>query len=406
VKRGAIVALALPCVGIGCYRRNIVECADQTDCEYVNGTCTVNPTTGHQWCTYADPTCPSGSRWAEVLTGDDLDGMCVGGGGDQDADLDPDAEPCVPRIAWEHEGATPTAVWIGALDGTDQRIVTSGVADPVGSPRWSPQGNRIAYVAQSAIWVVDTLGGAPAPVSVPGPGMDSGPEWTPDGTGIVFRHYEGGTNVITRVDAAGGSATPLSDAENVAPQFSVGPSGAIAFESHRDGNAEIYVMDANGFNETNITNDPQTDKNPVWSPDGTKIAFRSNRDGTEDIWTMDADGGNPTNLNALDGSETVNKFSWFPDATKIVFDKVAGLSASVWVMNADGTGSHAIVSVPSYIDAYPTISSDNSRVAWVRVMDISAPDSEIWIATVDGADPVRITNSPETDRAPVWPACP
>jgi Tol biopolymer transport system component len=199
--------------------------------------------------------------------------------------------------------------------------------------------------------------------------------------------------------------TPLSDSTNILPQFSIASDGRIAFDSHRDGNAEIYVMDANGFNENNITNDSSADTNPVWSPDGSKIAFRSARDGTVDIWVMDPDGGNPTNLNALDGSESVNQFRWFPDGTKIIFDKVAGLSASLWVMNANGTGAHAIVSVPDYIDAYPVVAMDSAKLAWMRVMDISNPDSEIWIANIDGTDPLRITNSTDLDRAPVWPAC-
>ena len=74
----------------------------------------------------------------------------------------------------------------------------------------------------------------------------------------------------------------------------------IAFVSHRDGNPEIYVMDADGGNLRRFTNNPDKDWTPSWSPDGKRIAFASNRDGqfidgspnisAYEIYVMDADG--------------------------------------------------------------------------------------------------------------------
>ncbi len=75
------------------------------------------------------------------------------------------------------------------------------------------------------------------------------------------------------------------------------PDGTkIAFTSDRDGNFEIYVMNADGRNPTRLTSDPATDNFPAWSPDGTKIAFDSRRDGNFEIYVMNADGTNPTRL--------------------------------------------------------------------------------------------------------------
>ena len=86
--------------------------------------------------------------------------------------------------------------------------------------------------------------------------------------------------------------------------------GKIAFDTDRDGNYEIYVMDADGSNQTNLTNNPAQDGYPSWSPDGSVIAFISDRDGNYEIHVMDADGSNLTNLTnnpASDGSP-----SWLP----------------------------------------------------------------------------------------------
>ena len=80
------------------------------------------------------------------------------------------------------------------------------------------------------------------------------------------------------------------------PTPTPGPSGRIAFDSNRNGNYEIYVMNADGTGQTKITNNSANDLVPAWSPDGSRIAFDSYRDGNFEIYVMNADGSGQTRI--------------------------------------------------------------------------------------------------------------
>jgi len=116
-----------------------------------------------------------------------------------------------------------------------------------------------------------------------------------------------GTNYYVLIDAtafadnAGNSFAGISGTADWAFKTASGTTpttnGKIAFYSDRDGNEEIYVMDADGSNQTNLTNNAAADNVPRWSPDKSKIAFYSNRDDVNgEIYVMDADGSNQTRL--------------------------------------------------------------------------------------------------------------
>ena len=90
----------------------------------------------------------------------------------------------------------------------------------------------------------------------------------------------------------------LASMERPAEAAFPGSNGKLTFASNRDGNYEIYTMNADGSNQTRLTNNSEGDFRPAWSPDGSKIAFDSQREtnGPVQIYIMDADGSNQTRL--------------------------------------------------------------------------------------------------------------
>ena len=116
----------------------------------------------------------------------------------------------------------------------------------------------------------------------------------------------------------------------------------IAFTSFRDGNREIYVMDADGGNPQRLTKHINFDLSPSWSPSGENIAFQSFRGGSFEIYMMDADGANLRNLTNNNDANDESP-SWSPDAKQIAFasgDKVARAKDrfifDIYVMDIDG----------------------------------------------------------------------
>lgn len=141
--------------------------------------------------------------------------------------------------------------------------------------------------------------------------------------------------------------------ESAAKNQTQAPQGKIVFHSSRDGNMEIYMMDADGTNLSRLTNHPANDGYPSISKDGRKIVFISDRDSNSEIYRMDSDGSNVVRI------------------TK-----------------------HPAV------DTEPSISDDGTKIAFISNRD---SHGEIYIVTANGLDLKRVTNDPKTIKHnPRW----
>jgi TolB protein len=136
----------------------------------------------------------------------------------------------------------------------------------------------------------------------------------------------------------------------------------IIFVSDRNGNWEIYLLNAKGLR--NLTRHPALDSDPAWSPDGSKIAFASNRDGRKsDIYVMDADGRNVRRLTRDPAEDCLP--SWSPDGRRIAFTSYRDGKGEIYVVDVDGGNLRNLTNYPAANDIEPAWSPDGGKIAFV-----------------------------------------
>jgi Tol biopolymer transport system component len=196
----------------------------------------------------------------------------------------------------------------------------------------------------------------------------------------------------------------------------------ILFSSARDGDFEIYVMDANGedvrqltTNEAEGTNEAD-DGSPSWSPDGTRIAFTSTRDhegdgiGSQEIYVMAADGSDQTRLTQNETAEV--GAGWSLDGESLRFARPAvpepttekeAYRFGLAEMRADGSEVRMLFEPSGLLTWDAAWSPDGGKVAFTACEIVERRlDCEIWLASGDGSDVRRLTDTTGRSNHPAW----
>ena len=246
------------------------------------------------------------------------------------------------------------------------------------------------YKAQAIVWIVLTS----VAVSLSAQSL-VGPK-------ILYSAHDGTDYEVYSAEVIGvspiqlGSAVQLTDNsfEDTVPTWS--PDGSkIAFSTDRDGNSEIYTINADGSGLARLTDNDVTDVDPMWSPDGTRIAFATARPQTEF-------------QEHLEENQSVQPFA---NIGRSNLRKLAtGLNFDIYMMNTDGSRAINLTNSPNTDDTRPVWSPDGSFVAfdgaYLRVPPTAPGKSEVYVLQVDGSDGVipitQPTTPPETHEAPAW----
>ena len=282
-------------------------------------------------------------------------------------------------------------------------------------PVWSPDGNSIAFFSDRGgnpdIYImkpdgsqVEQLTRDPfASLYFTKSSEDRSPSWSPDGSQIAFD--SGRNNLkLTYIDhdiyvmaADGSHVKRLTDdgADEGGPRWS--PRGELIAYAKMDYFSEqglienpawdIYVMNADGTQQMQLTKDPSNELEPSWSPDGGKIAFISDRNGQNfDIYVMNADGSNVRQLT----DDSANEFGpvWSPDGKQIVFNSDRNGNVQLFMINIDG--SHLMqLTKDSSNSAYADWSPDGKRIVFESDRDTG--HANIYVMNADGSNTVQLT---------------
>ncbi|MFL5798413.1 MAG: TolB family protein [Actinomycetota bacterium] len=231
-----------------------------------------------------------------------------------------------------------------------------------------------------------------------------------DGTKVAFANEVGGISTV-RIDGIGLRDLSLPfQAQD--PAWS--PDGSqIAFAGIRNGNADIYVMGADGSNVRRLTRSPGDDGDPSWSPDGSLIVYDDSgtqplvngHSATQEIFTVSVGGGSPVRLtrNSTDDSQA----AYSPDGTQIAFHR----EGHAWLMDSNGRSPRELSLPGNCCTGFtPQWSPDGTKIAFgrydatQRFGDSSLPVVAVYVLDLRSGEVSRVPGAEivTDDTAPQW----
>jgi Tol biopolymer transport system component len=226
---------------------------------------------------------------------------------------------------------------------------------------------------------------------------------------ILFTSDEGGQKDIWITDGTGKHRLTNDETEDDFAAASPNGKWVVWTRGGFSPESEIWVMNIDGSGKRQLTfNDASDGGVATWSPDGSKIAFRSSRGSADpdnpnhEIYIMNADGTNQHNITNHPAEEVLP--DWSPDGKKIAFVSDRGGDFAIYTMATDGRNVRKLTEDSMYA-ANPRWSPDGKRILFAdgfcRTCE-EVNDNDLWVMTADGKNPTQVTTSAENELPGDW----
>ncbi|RRU25756.1 Tol-Pal system beta propeller repeat protein TolB [Stenotrophomonas sp. 278] len=264
---------------------------------------------------------------------------------------------------------------------------------------------RIAYVTASgkgaamryALMVADSDGYNPQTIVRSAEPLLS-PSWSPDGNRLAYVSFERGNSAIYIQNITTGARELITSFRgiNSAPSFS--PDGRrLALSLSRSGNPEIYVMDLGSKQLTQLTNHFAIDTEPTWSADGSSIYFTSDRGGRPQIYQVASSGGSASRVTFQGNYNATPSVSY--DGKKIVMAQGSGNTYKIAMMDSSlGSPRWSTLSVGS-LDESPSFAPNASMVLYAAR---EGGRGVLYAVSADGRVRQRLVLADGDVREPSW----
>ena len=325
-------------------------------------------------------------------------------GSDAQGDSAPSWSPDSTKITFSSDETGDLDIYVMNTDGTGRVNLTNREAKDI-NPAWSPDGEWIAFLSRTQgntdIHRVRPDGSGLTSLTTFPAQLYGPPVWSPDGTKIAFTS----NREAERPPQLEPTPEPFFDD---APEF---PGAAPR--------PELYVMNADGSDQTRLTFNVFFDGNPTWSPDGERIAFQSRSDGDHELYVINVDGSGLTKLTDNDYPDILP--AWSPDGRYIAFASnrpktefgrelseaaarnftIIGASGpvdfEVYIMNSDGSGTYNWTQTASMMDSGPSWSPDGTWIAFEArphtAAQLASTGKDIYVKRFEGSDLTNLTNA-------------
>jgi Tol biopolymer transport system component len=305
-------------------------------------------------------------------------------------------------------------------------VLATGVSPALGA--FPGDNGRIAFDSardggDADVWTMSPDGRDQVNLTANSEGEDFAASWRADGKQIAFMSNRETPNNPTPpgspgpdfeifvMDADGSNQKQITfnDVGDEFPAWSPDGKRIVFVRNFADffqPDSDIFTMRANGTHERRLTNSPGVnDFDPEWSPDGRRIAFASERDGDAEIYTMRPNGSGVRQLTFNDQFD--GHPSWSPDARKIAFTSRRDVGPEtpfqleIYTMRADGRDQTRLT-FDDLADEFPAWSPDGRQIAFTSFREFTTGLAEVFTMRADGSEQVNRTNNPALDRTRDW----